>query len=166
MIRRVTDLYHWGLRQEFLRYAASGAVAFVADISVFLYLTTTVGIDYLISNVVGFSAGLIVSYIINVKWVFHHRVYSGATRKEMIIFVGIVLTALAISEAGLYLLIDGSDIEGIIAGLVAQIAPEADAGNLYLVVAKSISLVFVFLFNYFAKKYILFTPRQAAAVAR
>ncbi len=146
MIKRIRiqieTLIAWGLRQEFLRYAASGAAAFSADIVVYLTLVELLGVHYLQANVAGFAVGLVVSYVINVKWVFHHRVYSGATRKEMLIFVAIVITGLTISEVALASFVELAEIPHL--------------------VAKVFSNVFVFLFNYFTKKYILFNPRKSS----
>ena len=138
-------LIAWGFRQEFLRYALSGAAAFSADIIVYLSLTEGMGVHYLQANVAGFAVGLVVSYIINVKWVFHHRVYDGANKKEIFIFVAIVITGLTISELALAFFVEGAGIDHI--------------------VSKILSNVFVFLFNYFTKKYILFNPNKTAGKA-
>jgi putative flippase GtrA len=124
------------LDYELLRYGASGVVAFVGDFAVLVLLTELFDIHYLISNIAGYAVGLVVSYLLNINFVFKHRVFGDRQGQEFTYFVAIVLAGLAISEAAMYLMTEGVEIN--------------------YMWAKVISVFFVFLFNYVAKKFLLF----------
>lgn len=126
------------LRLEFIKYGISGATAFVCDFTVMVAATELLGIHYLISNVMGYSVGLVVSYTLNVKFVFDHRRYDHDKQREFIYFTTIVFVGLAISEGVVWIVTEYVD--------------------LHYTWSKLVSVLFVFLFNYFAKKRLLFTP--------
>ena len=60
-------------RSELFRYIISGFIAFFCDFAILVTATEVFGIHYLVSNIAGYSVGLIVSYTININWVFNHR---------------------------------------------------------------------------------------------
>jgi len=124
------------LDSEFLRYGISGTTAFACDFAVLVLLTELFEIHYLISNIAGYATGLIVSYLLNIKFVFKYRVFGHRQGQEFTYFTVIVLVGLALSEAAMYLLTEGAEIN--------------------YMWAKVISVCLVFLFNYFAKKFLLF----------
>ncbi len=124
------------LDAEFVRYGISGVIAFMCDFSVLVLLTELGGIHYLISNIGGYAAGLIVSYLLNIKFVFKHRVFGDKQGQEFTFFVIIVFVGLAVSEAAMYFVTEGAEVN--------------------YMWAKVISVFFVFIFNYIAKKFLLF----------
>jgi putative flippase GtrA len=118
----------------------AGLVAFTVDYSVLLAATELADIHYLISNVMGYSCGLLVAYTLNIRWVFKYRKFSHTTLIEFSIFFLIVVVGLAISELVIYLLVEHTAL----------------AYHL----AKIVSVAAVFMFNYIAKKRFLFSKRE------
>ena len=126
------------LRTEFFRYLVSGTIAFICDFSMLVFCTEVLGVHYLYSNIAGYAVGLIVSYSINIKWVFDHRRFDGRQAREFVYFTFIVLAGLGVSE------------------LVIWLATESI--ELPYTWSKVVSAFFVFLFNFAAKKWLLFSP--------
>ena len=126
------------LGTEFFRYLISGSIAFICDFSVLVFSTEVLGVHYLYSNIAGYAVGLIVSYTINIKWVFDHRQYHDRQRREFAYFTFIVMAGLGISELVIWLATESIEFP--------------------YMWSKVISAFFVFLFNYTAKKWLLFSP--------
>ena len=55
---------------QLFRYAIVGGLAFVVDFGTLWILTEFAGFHYQISAALGFILGLLVNYLISVKWVF------------------------------------------------------------------------------------------------
>ncbi len=127
------------LETEFIKYAISGVIAFSADFAVLIIATEKLGVHYLISNIAAYGTGLIVSYTLNIRFVFSNRKFGHKQPLEFLYFVMIVFVGLGISELAMYLITE-------------------NAGVNYLW-AKVASVVFVFAFNYAAKKTLLFPTR-------
>jgi putative flippase GtrA len=125
---------------ELVRYIVSGAIAFICDFSLLIFLTEVLGVHYLISNVAGYAVGLVVSYTINIKWVFTHRRFRSQQGSEFVYFTTIVVVGLAISELVIWLATDFIDLP--------------------YQWSKIISTCFVFVFNFVAKKWLLFSPSR------
>ena len=87
-------------KSEFNKYLVSGTFAFLADYSVLLIATELLGIHYLVSAVFGYAIGLLVSYMLNIRWVFRYRKYAHTSKKEFLIFVVIVIVGLPAGRAG------------------------------------------------------------------
>lgn len=126
------------LNSEFFRYIVSGSIAFICDFGTLVFFTEVVGYHYLVSNIAGYAIGLLVSYTLNVKWVFRHRRFNDRRAQEFVYFTVIVFIGLGISELVLWLATDTTDMA--------------------YTTGKLISTVFVFLFNFLAKKFLLFSP--------
>ena len=59
--------------EEFFKYLLVGSVAFSVDFSVLYLFTEWVGLHYLISAALGFSSGLVTNYLFSINWVFKYR---------------------------------------------------------------------------------------------
>ncbi|MGN6527999.1 MAG: GtrA family protein [Burkholderiaceae bacterium] len=128
---------------EFVRYFAASALAFGVDLGLYR-VGLAVGFGYAAAACLGFTMGLAVAYGLSVRWAFRVRGMRDA-RAEFIIFALVGLAGLALTEALLWLQI----------GLL-HVAP---------VLAKIAAAAVVFLFNFGARKALLFT-RRGAVVAR
>jgi putative flippase GtrA len=128
------------LGTEFFRYLVSGSIAFICDFSVLVFCTEVLGVHYLYSNIAGYAVGLIVSYTINIKWVFDHRRFDGRQGREFAYFTFIVLAGLGISELVIWLATESIEFP--------------------YTWSKVVSTFFVFLFNFAAKKWLLFSPTR------
>jgi putative flippase GtrA len=120
---------------EFARYTVVGGIAFAADFGVLFLLTRFAGVYYLISAAISFVLGLAVNYAFSRVWVFSHRTMSSATL-EFTIFALIGVAGLGLNELGMWLL-------------------ASKLGVQYLL-AKIITAVFVYIWNFAARKYSLF----------
>lgn len=125
--RRVTD--------EFLRYFVAGSLAFGSDFLVLVTLTEVGGINYLISNVFGFCCGLLVSYLLCIRWVFSRRNLSVPTH-EFTIFALLSLVGLGLNEGLMWAVVE----------LAGQ----------HYAVAKVVATGAVFVVNFLMKKIVLF----------
>ncbi len=129
------------LRSELFRYLIAGSIAFVCDFCMLVFATEVLGIHYLISNIAGYAVGLIVSYVLNIKYVFNHRRFDQKQGHEFVYFTIIVITGLAISELALW--------------------AATETVDLHYTWAKVISAAFVFIFNFVIKKWLLFSPARS-----
>ncbi len=126
------------MQGEVLRYLIAGAIAFFSDLAVLSACTELLGMHYLVSNVFGYGTGLIIAYLLNTRWVFRYRRLAKKTRLEFAIFTAIALIGLGINE--LVLLV-----------MVSQLST-------HYVSAKFVATFFVMVFNFVAKRQILFRP--------
>ena len=120
---------------EFSRYTLVGGLAFIFDFGLLYILTKWGGLHYLLSATIAFTVGLIVNYVLSILWVFAYRSCEDK-RLEFALFAivgvgGIVLTdvSMAVLTPLLY-------------------------GNYLL--AKGITAILVFLWNFFLRRQLLF----------
>ena len=136
MIERQLKLAQRFFRTEFFRYIISGGIAFICDFSVLVIGTEVFGFHYLLSNIGGYAAGFIVSYFINIKWVFKNRRFTATQGREFVYFSLIVFAGLTLSEAILYVTTEFVEV--------------------HYTASKVVATFFVFLFNFIVKKRLLF----------
>ncbi|MEP5566888.1 MAG: GtrA family protein [Halioglobus sp.] len=125
------------VNNEIFKYLIAGGIAFICDFSILIFCSEILELHYLLGNLLGYFLGLFVAYYLNVKWVFSYRKYQ-RTSVELLLFNAIVLTGLAISE-----------------GMMAYLVGVAEA---HYMTAKIAASALVMVFNYTAKKIILFSP--------
>ncbi|MEI6555714.1 MAG: GtrA family protein [Paludibacter sp.] len=121
---------------EIFRYLVSGIIAFGADTAILYALTEYAHLYYLLSSIFGFCVGLLISYIMNVIWVFNDRKIVNK-KLEFSIFLIISLVGLAMNSLFMWLL--------------------TSVFLVYYIYSKIITTVLVFIWNYFAKKKSLFS---------
>jgi putative flippase GtrA len=127
------------VKNEIIKYFISGALAFTCDFAVLYFCTEFLGFHYLVSNIFGYFVGLMIAYTLNVNWVFSYRKYK-KTWLEFAMFNIIVLVGLGISESNMALLVEKFEIDYLYAKVIVGFV--------------------VMVFNYTAKKFILFHPAQ------
>ena len=120
---------------QFARYTVVGGFAFAVDFGVLFLLTHFAGVYYLISAAISFVLGLAVNYVLSRAWVFSHRTMSNATL-EFTFFSLIGVAGLGLNEFGMWLL--------------------ASKCGLQYLLAKIVTAVFVYVWNFGARKYSLF----------
>jgi putative flippase GtrA len=120
---------------QFLRYVVVGGIAFLFDFSFLFIFTNYFHIHYLISAAIAFLIGLFINYLLSIFWVFDKRTLDNRM-VEFFIFAIIGLIGLGLNEGFLW----------IFTGLV----------GLYFMYSKLISTFFVLLWNFSARKLILF----------
>ena len=116
---------------QFIRYFFVGGVAAVVNIGMLFIFTDVCHIYYLVSNIISFTLGLIVNYILSKLLVFQDKV-SLSTSKEFIIYaiIGVV----------------GWGIDTLLMSIFT------DTFNIYYMLSKIISTLLVFIWNFGARK--------------
>lgn len=127
---------------QLIRYGFVGGVAFIADYAFLYVFTEYVGLPYLLSAAISFIIGLIVNYALSILFVFSSRVFE-SKHTEFIIFAIIGVAGLGWNEVIMYLC---SSVIG-----------------LHYMLAKIISAVIVFFWNFFARKFILFSTSKKSS---
>ena len=131
-IRKI--IYHVN-RTEFSRYLLAGSLTFLADFLVLILLTEFAGFNYLWSNLVGVFVGIVVSYLLCIKWVFLNRRYNQVVL-ELPLFIITCLVGVLLNELMLWLLVEFGDV--------------------YYLTSKIIVTAVIFVFNFLLKKTLLF----------
>jgi putative flippase GtrA len=126
--------------QETLGYTAVSACALVVDVTILFILVHYFSLWYLGAATISFLSGLVVTYALSVKLVFKHRRLRDR-RLEFASFaaigaVGVAINAAAISFGVRYL-------------------------GLHYLIAKCGAAGFTFVWNFFARRQLLFVHRRA-----
>lgn len=128
---------------EFVRYGVASALALVGDFGTLVALTELAGVHYLTSAAIGFGVGIVITYLLSVRWVFASRRLANA-HAERAIFLLIGLGGLAINHVVMFGLTE------------LALVPYA--------LSKFGSVGLVFSFNFILRKLLLFkTARTAGA---
>jgi putative flippase GtrA len=121
---------------EFIRYGLCSGLALGVDMGLLLLLTRGLGLHYLLSAALGFSAGLFVAYALSVRYAFRDRRLEDA-RAEFIGFAAVGVLGLGLTQLLLKLLVGGLGLD--------------------VAAAKIVTAGFVFLFNFGVRKAMLFS---------
>jgi putative flippase GtrA len=121
---------------EFIRYGVASLVALVVDVGLLAALVSWAHVYYLLAALLSFVAGIIVTYVLSIAWVFKHRSFTGSRSKELMVFVAIGVVGLLFNELILWIC---TSFFGI-----------------HYLVSKGFSVIVVFLWNFTARKVTLF----------
>jgi putative flippase GtrA len=121
---------------QLFRYAFVGGVAFLADISALLLLTELARFHYLASAALAFWLGLATNYALSVLWVFDTRRLVSPW-VEFLVFVSIGVIGLGMNEVIIWFF--------------------TERIRIHYLGSKVVSTVFVFLWNFIARKITLFS---------
>jgi putative flippase GtrA len=124
---------------QYFRYLLCGGVATATDVGILFALTHFLHINYLVAAAVSFLCGISVNYTLNTVLVFQS---SGKIKKEFPIFAMIGLGGLAWTELILWILVDKL--------------------NIYVMIAKALSIVIVLQWNFFMRKKFVFYPEPVS----
>lgn len=120
---------------QFFRYIFVGGMAFVAD--AFTLWVCEKFMDYLFAAAVAFIVGLGVNYLISVKFVFSESEKVKNKVREFLIYAIIGIVGLALTEVIMYVLTDLCDI--------------------YFMASKIVAAAIVLVWNFVARKKIIYT---------
>ena len=123
---------------QLIRYLFAGGVAFIVDVSILYVLIEFAHIHYMISSTISFTIGLIISYLISILWVFNEKRIEKKT-VELSVFAAI---------GGVGLILTSSFMWFFTSILL-----------LHYLFSKILTTAIVFLWNFLAKKRILFTKK-------
>ena len=130
------------LMGQFLRYLVTGGFAFVADFGLFALCLYGFGWHYLLANLVGLVAGLVLNYLMSVLWVFTacKRILKTQKGIEFVLFALVGIAGVGINQVLMYLMVDGLGINEM--------------------VSKMIAAVLVLMWNFGARKLMLFRGKK------
>lgn len=127
------------VRIQAFRYLISGGTAFLVDAGILALLTELFGKEHLlIWTAIAFTAGLVTTYLFSILWVFDNRSVKNRAA-EISIFVLIGLAGLGLTELFMWLY--------------------AQKIGIHYLLAKVITTIIVFFWNFIAKKSILFRSK-------
>ena len=124
---------------QFGRYLVVGGLAFLVDFGTLFALTHYADFHYLVSATAGFLLGLLVNYLICIRWIFDFRALSDA-RHEFAVFAGVGVAGLVLNNGLIYALTEW-------------------AGAHYLS-SKAAATGLILAFNFSLRRALLFTERQ------
>lgn len=127
-----------GLVSELLKYIIAGGIAFIIDFSTLMFLYKIFDVHYLKAAAIGLFVGLITTYILSVKWVFRNRVIANTTA-EFGIFITIGLIGFMLNESIIWFSVE------------KMLLPVS--------VSKLIATGIIFIWNFTARKIILFRSK-------
>lgn len=132
------------LRGQFVRYMVTGGLAFAVDYGLFVLCYDNFGLHYLIANLVGLVAGLVINYIMSVVWVFSEckRVLENKKTAEFGIFAVVGIAGIGINQLLMYLMVGNLDWNAKVSKIVAA--------------------ALVLMWNFGARKLMLFRERKNA----
>lgn len=131
---------------QFFRYCFVGGAATVVDwgISALLFFTVFNQHYAALANGLSFVAGLLANYFLSTFWVFR----SSKVQSRLVEFLAFA----AIGVVGLLLTIGITKLSQMMLG---------DITSAYQMIGKIISTMVAFLWNFFARKYLLFNKKEA-----
>ena len=132
------------LTRQFIRYLGVGGLSFVADFACLYFLTEHVGIHYLLSASLAFCVGLTINYLLCLAWVFDFRRMPNRWH-EFMVFSAIGFAGLLLNNLLLWLL--------------------TEHAGLYYLASKMVATAAILFFNFSLRRWLLFSPPQAAATA-
>ncbi len=124
------------LLSSFLKYLIAGGMGFLIDFGTLLFCYSVLEWHYLLAATLGFSAGLVFVYAASNKWVFDARQMKDRRLLEFSIFLIIGLIGLLLTNLFMW-----AFVEGI---------------GLHALAAKLITTAVVLLWNFGARKIILY----------
>ena len=120
---------------QLFRYTFVGGVAFIVDFGLLFILTDFFDIHYLISAALAFLLGLTTNYVLSIVWVFNKRTLKNRWF-EGGIFVLIGIIGLVFNELFIWFF--------------------TEHVHFHYLQSKVVSTAFVYLWNFLARKFILF----------
>ena len=132
------------LMGQFLRYLVTGGLAFVVDFGLFALCLYTFGWHYLLANLVGLVAGLVLNYAMSIVWVFTacKRTLEKQKTVEFFLFALVGIAGVGINQLLMYLMVDGIHLNEM--------------------VSKMIAAVLVLMWNFGGRKLMLFRGKKSA----
>lgn len=127
---------------QFVRYLVTGGLAFVVDFGLFALCLYKLGWHYLLANFVGLVAGLVLNYVLSVVWVFSDckRVLEKRKTAEFGIFAVVGFAGVGINQLLMYLMVGELELNELLSKMVAA--------------------VIVLMWNFGARKLMLFRERK------
>jgi putative flippase GtrA len=108
---------------QFLRYLVTGGLAFVVDFGLFALCLYVFEWHYLLANLVGLIAGLVLNYTMSIVWVFTacERTLEKQKAAEFGLFALVGFAGVGINQLLMYLMVDGLSLNEMVSKMVAAV---------------------------------------------
>ena len=124
---------------QLFRYTFVGGFAFLVDFGLLFFLKEFCGLHYLLSATLSFIAGLSVNYFISIYWVFTSS--KNLKRKLEFLYFGLIgIVGLILNDFFIWVF--------------------TDKAQFHYLVSKIVAAILVYLWNFFARKYLLFNTKS------
>ncbi len=120
---------------QLFRYTVAGGSAFIVDFSLLWFLRDKMELPLQLSVIIAYIVGLIITYLLSIFWIFDKR-QKGSQVVEFTIFSLIGIIGLGLTSLFMWIFTDLLDV--------------------YYMVSKLFTTAIVFIWNFVAKKKILF----------
>ena len=129
---------------QLVRYLVTGGLAFVVDFGLFALCLYKFEWHYLLANLMGLVAGLVLNYIMSIVWVFSEckRVLENRKTAEFGIFAVVGIAGVGFNQLLMYLMVGQFGWNEMLSKIVAA--------------------VLVLMWNFGARKLMLFRERKTA----
>ena len=97
------------LLMQIIKFVFVGGTAFLIDYYLLLFLTNTMNIHYVVSNVISFCVSVIYNYILSAFWVFEMDKNKSKTQ-TFVVFIVLSVIGLLINTVVVFLLYDATKI--------------------------------------------------------
>jgi len=104
------------LKSKFLRYGIVGCTGLIVDMGIFYVLHEILGVNYVITNIISSTFGVINNFILNSLFTF--KVKDRLIRR-FVSFYLIALVGMALSSGLLVLMIDGFKMDSMISKMIS-----------------------------------------------
>lgn len=103
------------------RFGCVGCLNTMVDFGMFTLLNSFFGINYIVSQIVSYSSGILNSFIFNKYWTFNNRKTNKKTTKEFIQFITVNMASLSSSLIGLSILMKDNSTNSLFAKLISML---------------------------------------------
>ena len=109
------------LAGQFVRYLVTGGLAFIVDFGLFALCLYVFDWHYLLANLVGLVAGLVLNYAMSIVWVFTacKRTLEKQKVAEFVLFALVGIAGVGINQLLMYLMVDGMALKEMLSKIVA-----------------------------------------------
>jgi len=115
----------FGKLKHISRFSMVGALNTAVDFLIFTLCQSVFGFGYSLSQIIGYSFGVINSFILNKKWTFHDRNANKKTLHELLQFVIVNIVSLCVTIIAMNVLIvslnEGVYLSKVLVTVLAQV---------------------------------------------
>lgn len=120
-LKKATNYFLNGKLKYISRFSIIGFVNTLVDLVIFTFAHSCLGINYVFSQVVGYSCGVLNSFIFNRKWTFKDRISDKKVFNEFVQFVMVNLISLCITTISINLMVKDLKINVYISKIIVII---------------------------------------------
>ena len=145
---------------QLVRFAAAGLLNTAVDfwVTAIFMKVFTFHYGYIPASSIGFLAGVVLSYLLSVKWIFTVRSVS-SRRLEFFLFLLIGVIGLVLHAWLLYVFVETRPAKDVVMALAGKLQHILILNDTDVWLSKTAVTVIVFFWNFYARKYILFNKQ-------